>query len=306
MKNFSFKSFISGVLVSTVVLVPALSFGASSQTINVIFGKIKLVVNGNSVNESSLLYNGTTYLPIRAIANAIGANVSYDNKKYVATLTTATQSDPKSTYWANKVYILATNGNIDANKLVISNVTSSAFNYEFRKDNTSIIKGTANISGYIATSKISDIYGINFEIHGDEITVSETGKAQMYPNSMATYVHKTSMNTNTNSTTTNQQNSTTYTNFKAGKYSAGSSSTAKTLIISNVIAGKSFKYEVIAGNGKDVVTEGTATITAEGKAECTFSDDYKITFIDLKNDVIQLKESKQKLFAYDGIKFYTT
>lgn len=305
MKNFSFKSFISGVLVSTVVLVPALSFGANSQTIDVIFGKIKLIVNGNNINENTLLYNGTTYLPIRAIANAIGADVSYDNKKYQATLTTTTQSDPQATYWANKVYILATSGDIDANKLIISNVTTSTFNYEFRKDNTSIVTGTANISGYSATSKISDIYGINFEIHGDEITVTEIGKAQMYPSSIATYVHKTSMSTNTNTEASSTTKNDPYTNFKAGKYSAGSSATAKTLIISNVVAGKSFKYQVIAGNGKDIVTEGTATITSEGNAECIFSDDYKITFTDLKNDVIELKESTQKLFAYGGIKFYT-
>ena len=76
MKNFSFKSFISGVLLSTVVLVPALSFGANSQTIDVIFDKIKLIVNGYNINENTLLYNGTTYLPIRAIANAIGADTN--------------------------------------------------------------------------------------------------------------------------------------------------------------------------------------------------------------------------------------
>ena len=140
MKNFSFKSFISGVLLSTVVLVPALSFGANSQTIDVIFGKIKLIVNGNNINENTLLYNGTTYLPIRAIANAIGADVSYDNKKYQATLTTTTQSDPQATYWANKVYILATSGDIDANKLIISNVTTSTF-----KESLLIVPFTVNI-----------------------------------------------------------------------------------------------------------------------------------------------------------------
>lgn len=307
MRKFSFKSFVSGVLVSTVVLVPALTFASNSQSIDVIFGKIKLIVNGKTLNKDTLLYNGTTYLPIRAVGEALGASVDYDATKYQATLTTSQSqsSDPQSTYWANKVYIVATKGNIDANKLIISNVTSSNFNYEFKKDDTSIIKGTATISGYSATSKVSDIYGINFEIHGDEISITETGKSQMFPDGIATYVHKTAMNTKSPSTNEGSITTNTYTNFKAGKYSAGSSANAKTLVISNVVAGKSFKYQVIAGNGKDIVTEGTATITSAGNAECVFSDDYTITLKDLKNDVIELKESSQKLFPYGGIKFYT-
>ncbi|MDO4301126.1 MAG: stalk domain-containing protein [Clostridia bacterium] len=308
MKRFSVMSFISGVLTASVVLVPVLTFASGTQTIEAIFGKIKLVVNGQNINNETLLYNGTTYLPIRAIGEAIGAEVAYDAKSYTATLTTpsASVSDSSSTYWANKVYILATNTSIDANKLIISNVTNTSFNFEFKNNDNSILSGTANISGYSAVCTISDIYGLKFEIHGDEITVYETGKAQLYPDGTAAYVHKTAMKTeqtaNTNSTETNKV---TYISFKSGKYSSGSSNMAKTLIISDVAAGESFKYQVIAANGKDVVTEGTAKISSENTAECTFSDDYKISFTDLKNDVIELKESQQKLFAADGIKFYT-
>lgn len=303
MKKFSFKSFIAGALTSAIILTPIISVASNTQSIDVIFGKIKLIVNGVEVKKDTLLYNGTTYLPVRAVGEALNAEVKYNAAKYEASITTNGSGDSANyTYWANKVYILATNADIDANKLIISNVTATSFNFEFKSNDKSIIKSTANITDYTALCNVSDIYGFKFEIHGDEITVSETGKAQLFPDSTATYVHKTDMKTESPSETTTADP---YTNFKAGKYSSGSSDTAKTLVISNIDKGNSFKYQVIAANGKDIVTEGVAKILAECKAECVFDENYKITLTDLRNDVIELKESEQKLFAPNGIKFYT-
>ncbi len=305
MKKFSFKSYTAGILTAIAVMTPVLAAGAAnSRTIDVIFGKIKLIVNGNAVNEDTLLYNGTTYLPIRAIGTALNADVSYDAAKYEASITTPDTS--ASTYWANKVYIIATEGNIDANKLIISNVTASDFNFEFRTNDSSVLKGTANITNYTAICIISDIYGLKFEIHGDEITVYETGKNQLFPSGSAAYVHKTAMQTTDNqNTTTTDGDAESYADFKEGKYSSGSSDMAKTLIISDIKAGESLKYQVIAANGNDIVTEGVAKITDKGKAECIFAEDYTITLTYYKNNVIELKESQSKLFPAKGIKFYT-
>lgn len=300
MKKFSLKSFIAGAVFTSVIMVPIISTASATQTVEAIWGKIKLSINGNSVDGGTLLYNGTTYIPIRNIADAIGAEVSYDASTYTASLTTSSSS----TYWANKVYILATNGNIDTNKLIISNVTPSDFNFEFFSDNNSVIKGTANISDNFAVCNISDIYGITFEIHGDEITVAEKGKSQLFPNSTVTFVHKTAMNTASTPSASENSNKTEYIDFKAGSYSSGSSATAKTLIITDVTE-SSFKYQVIAANGTDVVTEGTAAITSTGKAECKFADNYTISFTNSQNNVIELKESTQKLFPSGKITFYT-
>ncbi len=305
MKKFSYKSYVAGILTAIAVMTPVLAVGAAnSQTIDVIFGKIKLIVNGNTVNDDTLLYNGTTYLPIRAIGKALNADVNYDAAKYEASITTPDTS--ASTYWANKVYIIATEGNIDTNRLIISNVTASDFNFEFKTNDTSVLKGTANITNYTAICTISDVYGLKFEIHGDEITVYETGKNQLFPTGSAAYVHKTAMQTTDNqNTTTTDDDLKAYSNFKAGKYSSGSSDMAKTLIISDINEGESLKYQVIAANGKDIVTEGIANITDEGKAECIFAEDYKITLTYFKNNVVELKESQSKLFPAEGIKFYT-
>ncbi len=298
MKRSSLKGFMAGIALASAVIIPVASFGAGEQTIEAIFGKIKLVVNGTDVKGDTLLYNGTTYVPIRSVADAIGGNVSYDANTYTASITT----DPASTYWANKSYIIATDGNIDTNRLIISNVTPANFNFEFLSGENSVLTGTAVISGNSAQCTVSDIYGINFEIHGDEITVTETGKAQLFPESIATYVHKTSMNTAIPPVTAAEVAE--YADFKEGTYSNGSSQSAKTLKITDV-TDTTFKYQVIAANGIDVITEGTASITDTGKAKCNFKDDYTITFTNSGNNVVELTESEQQLFPSGKITFYT-
>lgn len=299
MKKTFLKGVLTGIAIASAVIIPVSSFGAGEQTIEAVFGKIKLIVNGSSVNGDTLLYNGTTYVPIRSVADAIGGNVEYDANTYTAAITT----DPASTYWANKSYILATSGNINTNRLIISNVTPANFNFEFLSGDNSVLKGTAIISNNSAVCSISDVYGISFEIHGDEITVTETGKAQLFPDSIATYVHKTSMNTATPPAVSSQIEE--FADFKEGNYSSGSSQTAKTLIITDV-TDTTFKYQVIAANGTDVITEGTASITAKGKAQCEFKDDYTISFTNSGNNVVELTESKQQLFPSGKITFYTT
>lgn len=63
-----------GVVISTSIT----AFAASEQLINAVFGKVKLVVDGKPVAKETLLYNGTTYGPLRAAAEALGKSVSYD------------------------------------------------------------------------------------------------------------------------------------------------------------------------------------------------------------------------------------
>ncbi|MDO5389063.1 MAG: stalk domain-containing protein [Clostridia bacterium] len=296
MKKFSVKSFISGVVFAS-ALMPVLTLAAGTQQIEAVFGKVQLIINGVKVNAETLLYNGTTYLPIRSVGDSLSAKVEYDPNTYTAKLTLPSQQTTAPNSWGNKTYILATNNSaITAASLVVSNVTSTGFDFSFKtSDNVDIISSTAVITGNSASCKVSDAYSLTFEIHGDEITVRETTGSQLFPDAVATYVHRTVQPTVTDS----------YVNFKTGKYSSGSSDTAKTLVISNLTS-DSFKYQVIAANGKDIVTEGTAKITGSGKAKCEFKDDYVITFTDLKNDVIKLEESSQQLFPAGGIKFYTT
>ena len=72
------KKFVTGIIVGVFISTSITAFAASEQLINAVFGKVKLVVDGNPVAKETLLYNGTTYVPLRAAAEALGKSVNYD------------------------------------------------------------------------------------------------------------------------------------------------------------------------------------------------------------------------------------
>lgn len=77
------RSFVSGVLCG-ILVVGALPVMAQvgKRAIDVVYNNIKLEVNGVKTKMPSgvepFIYNGTTYLPVRAVAEALGENVEYD------------------------------------------------------------------------------------------------------------------------------------------------------------------------------------------------------------------------------------
>lgn len=103
MKQFKFSSFLAGVLVTVLtftVVVPVMAAFAK-KNIEVytgvrIYVDDKLIqpkdANGNTVEP--FLYNGTTYLPIRAIGSAFGKAVSWDGKTQSAYVGKHESSEP--------------------------------------------------------------------------------------------------------------------------------------------------------------------------------------------------------------------
>ncbi len=49
---------------------------------------VSLYVDGDLIDSDNILYNGTTYLPIRAISEAIGVEINYDSTTQIVYLTT--------------------------------------------------------------------------------------------------------------------------------------------------------------------------------------------------------------------------
>ena len=85
MKN-TLKGYVIGVL-TTIMLIGCVTYAASNtKTIEALYNNIKIYVdgvkidpkdaNGNAVEP--FIYNGTTYLPVRAVSEAIGKTVTWD------------------------------------------------------------------------------------------------------------------------------------------------------------------------------------------------------------------------------------
>lgn len=88
------KGYLLGFL-SAAVLVSGVTYAASTTTLyDVISNGIKIVVDGQKLNPTDangntvepIIYNGTTYLPVRAVANALGKAVYWDGPNYTVYL----------------------------------------------------------------------------------------------------------------------------------------------------------------------------------------------------------------------------
>ena len=88
------KSFICGMLAMGVLSGIAAFAAGEWQSINVLPNTIKVVVNGKEVQADNFLYNDTTYLPIRAVSEALGNDVQFDPETGTATIANAENIKP--------------------------------------------------------------------------------------------------------------------------------------------------------------------------------------------------------------------
>lgn len=88
------EGLIAGILIGA-ILASGIVFAKNIQeTIDAIYMNIKLVVDGEEITLKDVngnvvepfIYNGTTYLPVRAIANAFGKAVYWDGPNYTVYL----------------------------------------------------------------------------------------------------------------------------------------------------------------------------------------------------------------------------
>ena len=94
-KNGYWKGFVSGLLMTVLLLSMCLTVSAAAnRTIQVEDG-IKITLNGSAMTPRDatgkevpvFLYNGTTYVPARAISEALGLNVSFNSATRTVALT---------------------------------------------------------------------------------------------------------------------------------------------------------------------------------------------------------------------------
>lgn len=76
--KLNLKSFIAGFLAASLISAGTVAFAESSETIQAIFGRVKLVVADKPVEQETMLHNGTTYVPLRAAAEILGKEVAWD------------------------------------------------------------------------------------------------------------------------------------------------------------------------------------------------------------------------------------
>ena len=83
-----FKQFMAGFAVATLLLGSVQAFADSEhKTIDVVFNKIKILVNDKKVDKENFVFNGITYVPLRSVAELLNARVDYDAETSEARIT---------------------------------------------------------------------------------------------------------------------------------------------------------------------------------------------------------------------------
>lgn len=151
-KLINCKGFILGVVFSIILFSFASPAFAASLTKNaqLVYNNIKITLNGNPITPKDangsvvepFIIDGTTYLPVRAVANALGIGVGWDGTTNTVQLTNGTSS-PSGTVIYEKNGIKITYLGIAARKyggeevkLYIEN--SSEKNYIVQVDDESV------------------------------------------------------------------------------------------------------------------------------------------------------------------------
>lgn len=104
MKKWSNKSFVAGILSSfwVIFLIGTAAATVASQTVQLDYTDIKITMDGKIVEPKDaagnyvepFAINGTTYLPVRAIANALGLDVGWNGATKTVSLNTPEEEHP--------------------------------------------------------------------------------------------------------------------------------------------------------------------------------------------------------------------
>lgn len=93
--NRIIKSYFLGAISATILIGGVTVFAVNTTTLyDVIANGIKIVIDGQKLNPTDvngnnvepIIHNGTTYLPVRAVANALGKAVYWDGPNYTVYL----------------------------------------------------------------------------------------------------------------------------------------------------------------------------------------------------------------------------
>lgn len=81
------KKILAGIIIGLVIGVSVSAVAVETwEKIDVLRNDIKVIVNGKNIDADNFLYNDTTYLPLRAVGEAIGLDVLYNEETNTAIL----------------------------------------------------------------------------------------------------------------------------------------------------------------------------------------------------------------------------
>lgn len=75
------KKFISGIIIGAILTTSVTALASTTKSIQAIYSVKRLIVNGvdTGKGDTAFVSNGTTYVPLRTVSDALGHEISWDS-----------------------------------------------------------------------------------------------------------------------------------------------------------------------------------------------------------------------------------
>ena len=77
--KFNLKKIFTGILVTSLAGTSTVAYAESNHAIQAIFSRVQLIVNDRTFAQDIILYNDTTYIPLRAVAEVLTKEVVWED-----------------------------------------------------------------------------------------------------------------------------------------------------------------------------------------------------------------------------------
>src|SRR5690554_733488 len=73
------RSVFIGIVIGLLLAIPVISFAGVGDKVTAVFSTFNFVVNGEkkTLDSDPLVYQGSTYLPVKVVSNMLGYDVTY-------------------------------------------------------------------------------------------------------------------------------------------------------------------------------------------------------------------------------------
>lgn len=177
------KGFITGIIFSLLLSLFTVSTFAAplGKKIEVFFNNIKLVVDGQKVEFGKddngnriepFIYNGTTYLPIRAVGEAIGKTVDWDGETKTVYIGKKNQNDEEAVYVGNGIEHMNYQESDNANG-------AEFFNYYYNYD-TAVTDNVGNKYNNFITLGTHGSWGLSFKNSWNYLDFPTNGRYRLF------------------------------------------------------------------------------------------------------------------------------
>ncbi len=179
------KKILVGFAVALTLSTSTVFAGGVSTKANVVFNNVDVLVDGQRIDASNIVYNGTTYIPLRKVSEATGLTVNYDEATREINLVSGGEvsvttkkertasSNEQATFMLNSVTVYVDDVLVEADNILYNGTTYLPLR--------SIAEALGNTVLYEETSKTVLLASNDEQVQKDKLMAEQLSSGQQTP-----------------------------------------------------------------------------------------------------------------------------